>query len=51
VTSAVIAWAKISTFRRSSRSTSTPAGSASTSIGMPLAKETMPSQVGEPVRS
>ena len=50
-TSAVRPWATISTRRRSKRSTSTPAGNASTSIGMPRANETTPSQVGESVRS
>jgi len=48
---AVSAWATISILRRSERSTITPAGSASSSIGMPLANDTIPSQVGEPVRS
>ena len=50
-TRAVRPWATIRIMRRSRRSTSTPAGSESTSIGMPPVNETIPSQVGESVRS
>ena len=49
--SAVSPWAVISTMRRSKRSTTTPATSARISIGRPRANETIPSQVGELVRS
>jgi hypothetical protein len=50
-TRAVSPWATMRAMRRSRRSTSTPAGSESTSIGMPPKNEVIPSQVGEPVRS